>query len=73
MSRTCIFLAVLTMAQVEAFEITCYLKAYGATQTRAEMSSHQNPFHGLRGKCRTNMNGWLMPYSRFTFATRTLP
>ena len=42
MSRTCIFLAMLTVAKVKAIEVTFYLKANGATQTRAEIFSHQN-------------------------------
>ncbi|MEM5733174.1 hypothetical protein AAEI00_15830 [Shewanella algae] len=47
MSRTRIFLAVLTMTQVKAIEVTLYLKTHGATQARAGIVSHQNPFQGL--------------------------
>jgi len=47
MGRACIFLAMPTMAQVKAVELTFYLKAHGTTQTRTEMISHQNSFHGL--------------------------
>jgi hypothetical protein len=43
MSRARIFLATLTVAQVKAIEATFYLKAYGATQTRTAIISHQNP------------------------------
>ncbi len=50
MSRTRVFLAILTMTQVKAIDVTFYLKAHSATQTRTEMISHQNPSHGLRMK-----------------------
>ncbi|WP_261977909.1 hypothetical protein [Marinobacter sp. F3R11] len=46
MSRTRIFLAMLTMTQVKAIEVTFYFKAHSATQTRTEVISHQNPYHG---------------------------
>ena len=50
MGRTCIFLAMLTVAQVKAVELAFYLKGYGAAQARTGMISHQNSFHGLWGR-----------------------
>ena len=47
MSRTRIFLAMLTMTQVKAIKVTFYLKAHSATQARTKMIRHQNLFHGL--------------------------
>jgi hypothetical protein len=43
MSRTRIFLAILTMAQVKVIKVTFYLKARSATQTRTYVIAHQNP------------------------------
>jgi hypothetical protein len=57
MSRTCIFLAMLTMAQVKAVEITFYLKTHGAAQTRTKMISHQNSLHGQWVKTH-NAHSW---------------
>ncbi len=42
MSRTRIFLATLTIAQVKAIEITLDLKVHSAAQARAKMIRHQN-------------------------------
>lgn len=47
MTRTRIFLTMLTMTQVKAIEVTFDLKAHSATQARTEVISHQNPYHGL--------------------------
>ncbi len=51
MGRTRIFLAMPTMAQIEAIEFTFDLKANRAAQTRTEMISHENLFRGLEVKC----------------------
>jgi hypothetical protein len=57
MSRTRIFLAMLTMTQVKTIEITFHLKAHGATQTRTKMISHQNLLLGLWMKYTAAING----------------
>lgn len=48
MPRTRIFLAMLTMTQVKAVEVTCDLKAHSATQARTEVISHKTPTLGCR-------------------------
>ena len=48
MSRTRIFLAMLTMTQVKAVKVTFYLKAHSATQARTNIFIHRTPFYRLQ-------------------------
>jgi len=51
MSGPCIFLAMVTMTQVKAFEIPLNFKFRGATQTRAKVISHNVSFNYLQLVC----------------------
>ena len=75
MGRTRVFLAMPTMAQVEAIEFTFDLKTHRATQTRTDMITHWKFPHRQRWLYRFILTGMveLTLFSVKRFVKRPMP